>query len=45
VNERKHGVAFVEAMTAFLDERGLAAPDGDIRQRTTSSRLCEPPHP
>jgi len=26
-NERKHGVTFVEAMTAFLDEHGIAAPD------------------
>jgi uncharacterized DUF497 family protein len=28
-NERKHGVTFVEAITAFLDERGIAAPDCD----------------
>ena len=28
-NERKHSVTFVEAMTAFLDERGLAAPDSE----------------
>ena len=28
-NERKHRVTFVEAMTAFLDERGLAAPDSE----------------
>jgi uncharacterized protein len=26
-NRRKHGVTFIEAMTAFLDERGLVAPD------------------
>ena len=32
-NERKHGVTFVEAMTAFLDERGLAAPDGEHPDR------------
>jgi uncharacterized DUF497 family protein len=28
-NRRKHGVSFVEAMSAFLDERGLAAPDNE----------------
>jgi uncharacterized DUF497 family protein len=26
-NERRHGVTFIEAMTEFLDERGIAAPD------------------
>ena len=28
-NERKHSVTFVEAISAFLDERGLAAPDSE----------------
>jgi uncharacterized protein len=28
-NLRKHSVSFVEAVTAFLDERGITAPDLD----------------
>jgi len=32
-NERKHGVTFIEAMTAFLDVRGIAAPDTEHPRR------------
>lgn len=32
-NERKHGVSFVEAMGAFLDEHAFTAPDKDEPER------------
>ena len=32
-NRRKHGVSFVEAMSAFLDPRGITAPDLEHEDR------------
>lgn len=34
-NQKKHGVSFEEARTAFLDENARVAPDPDIQTRKT----------